>query len=348
MKGKAIIPLVLGLGIGIFAVKMTVDMVKKAKGAQGDMVPVVRAKVDIGATVEINEPMLDVTYVPETLAPKLAFRDVKELIGRVSAQTIPAGSPIVPTSLAPKGTLPGLAARIKEGYRAVAVKVDEQIGVAGWVKPGSRVDVVAMLQTRTNGRQETTSRVILQNVEVLAVGQDAGTTGDTAASLTKSVTLLVKPDQVPKLHLAATKGTLRLAMRNQADDMSSVEEEGLTDNELLGVEDTPAQPKDKKPGFLAGLFGKLGKDDPDATDKTLATLMAAKYAQQAAAQQTQPTWAVEVLSGPKSYQVVFDGTGADARRVEKGARNRSEPLASAAQVPSGFPIPVVGSDGRSN
>src|SRR5438876_13770 len=162
MKAKAIIPLVLGLGIGIFAIKMFVNVLKKAKGSTGETVEVVRARVDMAPTIEITEQMVEMASVPETLCPKLAIRDKKEVIGRVTANSIPQGCPVVQSLLAPKGTLPGLAARIKDGFRAVAVKVDESVGVAGWVKPGSKVDVVAVMSGRAGSKNEIISRTILR------------------------------------------------------------------------------------------------------------------------------------------------------------------------------------------
>src|SRR4029079_11731054 len=111
----------------------------------------------------------DMVTVPESLCPKLAVRDKSEVVGRVTSNSIPQGCPIVQSLLAPKGTLAVMAARIRDGFRAVAVKVDESIGVAGWVKPGSHVDVIAVMSGKDGSKNETVSRLILQNLEVLAV-----------------------------------------------------------------------------------------------------------------------------------------------------------------------------------
>ncbi len=325
MKGRAIIPLVLGLAIGGVAIKVFVDVLKKAQGGQTDAVEVVRARIDIGPATEINETMVEVTRVPASLAPKLTFNNPKEVIGRVTTQTIPQGTAVVQTLLAPKGTPAGLTARIRDGYRAVSVKVDEYVGVAGWIKPGCRVDVVAVMSGRRGSDNETVSKVILQNVEVLAVGQDIGSSGETAASIAKSVTLLVTPDAVTKLHLAATKGVLRLAMRHQ-NDTESAQANSTTDNELLGGSAT--KPAAGNPAaLLAGLMAKQPKPAPVATDKEPVAFKGPQPA-------PKPQWAVEVMDGSKTYQVVFDGEKRNARKVSDQNTGAARPKPAAAPAPT--------------
>jgi Flp pilus assembly protein CpaB len=125
--------------------------------------------------------------------------------------------------LAPPGTRPGLEVRIEEGYRAVSVKIDEVSGVAYNLKPGDWVDVITVMSVMRNGRKDTISNVFLQRVQVAGVGQwldDPGTKGAKA----RSVTLLVKDEDVPKLHLAQTKGKVTLAMRGREDERISTYE----------------------------------------------------------------------------------------------------------------------------
>ncbi|MEP0844531.1 MAG: Flp pilus assembly protein CpaB [Phycisphaerae bacterium] len=268
MKGKAIIPLAVGLAIGVFAIKYFVSVIKKAQGATTtEMVQVVYANSDIPLASEIKETMIDVRSVPKAVVPKLYISDRKEVIGRVAGQQIVTGMPIVQNFLAPKGTPPGLEIRIPKDHRAVAVQVDEFTGVAGWINPGSRVDVIAVLNGRTS--QESISKVILQNVQVLAVGQDIGSKNDATASVPKSVTLSVHKDSVSLLHLAAAKGKMiRLAMRSQTDDELSRKVAQTTDNELVG---NPAGSQggasSKIAGLLAGFLKQVPKPDANATDK---------------------------------------------------------------------------------
>lgn len=325
MKGRAIIPLVIGLAVGIVAIKIFADVLRKAKGANtGETVKVVCAATDIAPTMQITDTMLELKDTPRSLVPQLSFSTKEDVIGRVTSLTIPRGIPVVQTLLAPEGTPPGLAVRIRDGYRAVAVKIDEFAGVAGWIKPGSHVDVVAVMQTFSQKKgQGTLSKVILENVEVLAVGQDIGSTGETAASVTKSVTLLVRPEEVPKLHLAATKGKLRLAMRNQRDFSASSKFQ-MTDNDLLNRSGKTNSGQGQSEGqsqksFLTGLFRKQPKIVSNKTDKDLEGLMPT---QANVSSQDEP-WRVELLNGAQSEDIWFDDDSKKARRMNQGATEDS-------------------------
>lgn len=316
MRGRAIIPLVVGLGVGVVALKLFVSVLQKAKGAPTANVSVVYATANIEPTLEIQDNMVEVRQVPKEAAPETGFRDKTEVVGRVSSWPIPKGCPIGIMQLAPKGTPPGMAVRITNGFRAVAIKIDESAGVAGWLKAGSRVDVVALMDRAERGANETISKVILQNVEVLAVGQGVGKASDAAAELARSVTLLVTPADVPKLHLAGTRGKLSLAMRNQRD--GGTDKGNFTsDKELLSVgkkDDTPSS----KGGFsvLGAFLRGQAKVDPEQTDKEVqrAALMPPVVA---SAPAVVPPWTVEVYRGEQDVEAVkFDRSAGDWQRVE--------------------------------
>jgi len=327
MRGRAIIPLVVGLGVGIFAIKMFVNVLQNARGSNtSDMVEVVSAAADINATLEISEAMVSTKKVPKALTPKMAFTTKQEVVGRVAGLMIPNGSAITANMLAPKGTAPGLAVRIPEGYRAVAVKTDEYAGVGGWLKPRARVDVVAMMVTQANGKRQTICRTILQDVEVLAVGSNLEKV-DSAASVTKSVTLAVRPGDVTTLHLAASQNgsKLRLAMRGQNDHALAVSAT-TTDNELLADNIGPnssagmVQGADSRPSFLHRLFGNPSKNADDATDKvTSASILTGTPL--ASAVPVRNEWVVEVINGNEVEYVRFDGSDNGARRLNEKSRN---------------------------
>jgi len=339
MKTRTIIPLVIGLAIGVFAIRYFVNVVKKAKGASADTVEVVCASADITPTVEIKPAMLEVKSIPKVAAPKLYIGDRKEVEGRVSAQFIPAGQPVVQSVLAPKGTLPGLGVRIPPGMRAVSVQVDESAGVAGWLKPGSRVDVVAVMTGRSGADNDTISKVILQNAEVLAVGQDSGATKtDAATSLAKTVTLAVAPSDMARLHLATSKGKIRLAMRCQTDEQIDQRTVSMTDNELLGL----ASKDDKKSlgGFLNGFLSKLPKPEAQPTDKE------ARAPKPDAAEAKPPPppapklTKVEVIEGSRLYDVVFKGEGRNQTRVPPGKEKESSGQTADSPSPQPEPAPA--------
>lgn len=223
MKAKTLLPLIIGIVFGFLAIKLSFDAIQRARGSAKplEMITVVVANTDIDATSELKHEMLLVKKTPVTpLVPPDAFKTIDELVGRVVSKGIPWGSPILPSMLSPKGTKPGLQVRIKEGYRAVAVKIDEVSGVAYNLRPGDYVDVIAVMSVQINGHKQTVSNVILQRVQVGGVGQWLDTP-DEKVIKAKSVTLLVKVEDVPRLHLAQSKGKLTLAMRGPNDERTS-------------------------------------------------------------------------------------------------------------------------------
>lgn len=344
MRGRAIIPMVLGLGVGFVALKVFVNVLQKAKGSPTAQVSVVFAAANIEPTLEIQESMIEVRQVSKEAFPETGFRDKSEVLGRVTTWPIPKGTPIGAMQLAPKGTPPGMAVRIEEGYRAVAVKIDESAGVAGWIKPGSRVDVVALLThpDRTRGNQSI-SKVILQNIQVLAVGQEIGKAGDTAASVTNTVTLLVAPNDVPKLHLAETKGKLRLAMRSQQDS-TLAKDFMTTDNDLLsfGSAGKPVS-KESHSSLLGAIFGGEGKVASNQTDKDKQPVAVTARPLPAAesGSSTQP-WTVEVYKGPTEVEMVrFERQAKAWRRInEPKQRSHSSPRPPQAAPTPTPPAPV--------
>lgn len=294
MKTKAIIPLVIGLGVGLIAIKLVMDVVQRAKGASasGDAVSVVMAATEIPVGAEITANMVKLGKAPRGLLPA-HFEAPEQLVGRVARFSMLPEVVVQPTMLAPLGTPPGLGVRIPPGHRAVAVKVDEFSSVAGFLRPGSRVDVIAVLNVNKKGRQtETISRTILQNIEVAAVGQQLSDQSDGNTSLTRSVTLLVKPDQAAQLHLAATKGKIRLAMRNQEDQIAAGSRQA-NESELLGYMAGTGAEK----GFLASLLAGLHAPQP--------VVKPAKGAVSVPPQPVQKAWPVTVIRGDDVEEIFF-------------------------------------------
>jgi pilus assembly protein CpaB len=215
MKPKTIIPLVVGLVVGFFALKTGLDMVQKARGAQGAERGVVVAAKTIDVASRITENMLTTKKVPASLLPSGSFTDIKTVAGRVSGMTIMPGAPISASMLAPPGSEPGLRAIIPAGLRAVSVSVTEESAVAGFLVPGARVDVFASLGAAGK------SKLILSDAEVGAVGQSLSEAGPDGKStrITKSVTLFLPPEKVEILHgYSVGKCKLRLAMRGDVQD----------------------------------------------------------------------------------------------------------------------------------
>lgn len=164
----------------------------------------------------IREPDIKSVAWPGAL-PANAVAKPEDVIGRGVTTTIYSGEPIVEARLAPKGAGGGLAAMIPSGMRAVAVRVNDVAGVAGFVVPGMRVDVLISGNPPSNGGQGTLTRTLLQNIEVLSAGQDFKKDGEGKPVLVQVVNLLVTPEQAELLSLASNQTNIQLVLRNPLD-----------------------------------------------------------------------------------------------------------------------------------
>jgi pilus assembly protein CpaB len=201
--------------------------------------PVVIAAADLQLGAELKKEDLKVISFPKGQAPEGAFANPTDIVGRGLIVPIVANEPILPAKLASKEAGAGLPPVIPEGMRAVSVRVNEVIGVAGYVLPGTRVDVVAT-QSPTNQQVDMTSKVVLSNVQVLTAGtrmeQDAEKGKPVAVTV---VTLLVKPEQSERIALASTEGKIQLALRNPLDT-GAPETPGIKPAGLMGMVRTAA------------------------------------------------------------------------------------------------------------
>ena len=173
--------------------------------------------------------------------PEDAVKTIADATGRGVVATIYQGEPILLQRLASKGAGGGLAATIPVGMRAVALRVNEVVGLAGFVLPGMRVDV---LMAGTSPGQEqartgTQCRTILQNIEVLSAGQKIEKTTDGKPESAQVVNLLVSPDQAEILNLASSETKVQLVLRNPLDTKSEITK-GSSIAQLFGVPLVPA------------------------------------------------------------------------------------------------------------
>jgi pilus assembly protein CpaB len=160
-----------------------------------------------------------------------AFTRVDEVAGRGLIAAVAANEPITETKLAPRDAGAGLSPTIPAGMRAISVKVNEVIGVAGFVVPGTHVDVVATMR-RTN---DAISRVLVSNVQVLTAGTryDQERAKDSKPIPSTVVTLVVSPEQAEKIALASSEGQLTLMLRNPLD-LAETETAGTSLTHLVG------------------------------------------------------------------------------------------------------------------
>jgi pilus assembly protein CpaB len=199
------------------------------------------AKVAIPIGTKIIPEQVMVVQFPSESTPDGAFETVEKLAGRVAVVNIAPREPITEARLAPEGTAGGLSAVIPEGFRAMTVKVDDVVGISGFIMPGTLVDVVVVIDPAEKaGMQDPISKIVLQNIKVLANGQNIDKPqSEREANSVKAVTLLVTPEQAERLALAATEGKLQLMMRNSIDQgdqqTSGINKRGL----LSGVHAEP-------------------------------------------------------------------------------------------------------------
>jgi pilus assembly protein CpaB len=150
--------------------------------------------------------------------PVGASTRVQDLVGRGVIMPVYAKEPIIESRLAAKGAGGGLAAMIPPGMRAVAVRVNEVVGVAGFVVPGMRVDVlISGNRPGGDGSLGTLTRTLLQNLEVLSAGQDFKKDQEGKPITVQVVNLLVTPEQAEQLSLATSQTTVQLVLRNPLD-----------------------------------------------------------------------------------------------------------------------------------
>ncbi len=150
--------------------------------------------------------------------PKGAVLKKEDLVGRGVVATIFPDEPVVESRLAPVGAGGGLAAIIPPGMRAVAIRVNEVIGVAGFVVPGQRVDVLISGQPPGSQGMGTVSRTLLQNIQVLSAGQNLQRDTEGKPVSVPVVNVLVTPEQAEVLSLASTETKIQLVLRNPLDN----------------------------------------------------------------------------------------------------------------------------------
>jgi len=197
-------------------------------------VKIVVAAVDLPMATRIKADQLKLAEWPLSALPPGSIRDPKEVVDRVLVSHVVTGEPVRPAQLAAKDAGNGLAALIPKQQRAMAVRVDDVVGVAGFVHPDDHVDVIVTLRPALPANSEPTSKIILQNVKVLAVGKEIEVADQARrqASPATVATLLVTPQQAERLALASNEGRLILTLRSWVDE-ASVETDGSNPSTLL-------------------------------------------------------------------------------------------------------------------
>jgi len=202
------------------------------RAEQTDMRDVVVAvkPLDVGSTVKPDD--VKVVKVPASQFPVGGISNVEEVVDRPVVSKILMDEPVREGRLAARGSGVGLAPIIPEGMRAVSIHVDEVVGVAGFVLPGMRVDVLVTGQPPS--ADGTVTVTVLQNILVLSAGQTIQPDSQGKAINAPTVTLLVTPEQAEKLTLAANEGRVQLVLRN-GSDQKLAKTKGIAVSDLYGA-----------------------------------------------------------------------------------------------------------------
>ena len=242
MRNKRLVVALVGAVVcGLIGVMLITRYLSSVQAYTKDLGNVVVAKQEIPLGEKITAEHLSLAPIPNGSAPEGAFRKTDELLGRVVITPIGVREIITSIKLAPEGVGAGLSAVIPEGYRAMTVKVDDVVGVSGFVMPGTFVDVVAVIDP-VDRSQGPVSKIVLQNIKVLASGAKIDSPDNQREpAAVKAVTLQVTPEQAEKLVLAANEGKLQLVMRNYTDQ-EGTETKGVNKATLLSGDGYTAPP----------------------------------------------------------------------------------------------------------
>lgn len=240
MKNKrAFVVMAVAILFGLAAVLLASRLLSRSAAP---LAQVVVAASDVNLGQRITPDMLKLVDWPAGNKPLGAAGDPKTIVGRVLKTSIQVGDPVTEAKLAPVGASGGLSAVITEGKRAITVRVNDVIGVAGFALPGNYVDVIVSTQQDLQsgdrgGVAQNIAKIVLERILVLAVAQEVSR-DDTKPRVVNAVTLEVTPAQAENLDLARSVGTLSLALRNQVDPLDA-KTDGATKRTLLNEAEAP-------------------------------------------------------------------------------------------------------------
>ena len=287
------------LVFGLLAAVSVSRYLSSAQAYSKNLNSIAVAKVAIPLGTKIIPEQLMMVQFPKDSTPDGAFTSPDKLAGRVAVMNIAAREAITEARLAPEGSAGGLSAAIPEGYRAMTVKVDDVVGISGFIMPGANVDVVVVIDPEEKSlNQNPISKIVLQNIRVLANGQNIDKPeNQREANSVKAVTLQVTPEQAEKLALASTEGKLQLVMRNSTDQ-GDEQTTGINKRSLLNGETAVPAPE---PGSL-----KSEQPTPRPAPRRVRPQAEAKPAPVAApAPVAPPRPSVEMIEGAKKRSVDF-------------------------------------------
>ena len=239
MNSRFVLALVISAGMALMVTGVFYQITKGGgeAPAEAPSTEVVTAAKDLEVGARITAADLRLEAWPSSLLPEGSFLGPDEVVDRTPLSTILAGEPILERRLAPPGSGVGLAPKVPEGMRALSVRVDDVIGVAGFVLPEARVDVLITGLPPSSPQGGQMTRTILGNVRVLSAGEQLAPDATGRPQKAAVVTLLLTPQQAEMVTLAQAYGRIQLVLRNGKDD-ELAETRGVRESELFGM---PAQ-----------------------------------------------------------------------------------------------------------
>lgn len=303
MNWKAWMPLAVAIVLGLIAAKLALEVVTAGPAkveVAANLSPMVVAVSEVEPGVMLTEQHLRIGRVEGADRPVGAFDQVAQVVGRVTKVALTPNQPILPSVLADEKSTAGKGAVLPAGMRAITVDINPVSGVAGFIQPKSRVDIVATLQS--DGKP--LAKTVLENIEVFAVG---GRTVDTPPAEkgaqpeqpANTITLLVTPEQGEKLELATSSSRVRMVLRNSSDQSTSMSD-GVTIADLKGEKSHSA--------------------DPFAPVSDPGNAIAAAPTQQASHTTPAPRkdqWTVEIIRAGQTSQQTFEVEAPKAVTAEK-------------------------------
>ena len=229
----AVVAFIVAIGVTLATYRALRDRLQPTD----DMTQIVVAAQGISLGARITEADLRMAPWPRAVPLQGSFQKISDVAGRGAIVSMIPNEPLLDSKLAPVGSAGGVTAAIPDGMRAVGVKVNDVIGVAGFVLPGSRVDVILSGSPGKNGEVEM-SKVILENIQVLTAGQNVTRDDNGKPQNVQVVTLLVTPDESQKLALASVDGRIQLALRNPLD-LARMNPDAVRRESLYGASSAP-------------------------------------------------------------------------------------------------------------
>ena len=265
---RTLVVLAIAIVSGLIAVMLASKWLNRQSATGVAHVAVAATEISLGQ--RIAPEMIKIVDWPTSSVPTGAIDDPNKLQGRVVRSALQRGEPILEAKLAPVGTQGGLSAVIGEGRRAITVRVNDVIGVAGFALPGNYVDIIVNTQKdseRNSGKDQAISKIVLEHILVLAVAQEASR-DETKPRVVNAVTLEVTPEEAEKIDLARSVGNLSLVLRNQVDPAAATTA-GATKATLLDLKEM-ARAEEKKAAATPARSApkKVAAKARDATMKT--------------------------------------------------------------------------------